>query len=242
MKHLLLCLLCSISITASSSEVTIQPVERLITLGTHNTVNLRGEINDEMVDVAIKKVLDMDAARKSNTTIFLVIDSPGGSISAGESFIEAVKTVRNLQTITINAASMASAIVQALKGQRLMLASGMQMYHRAQGQVSGYFEDGEIESRLAFIKSVVRTMEKRSADRMGISLQAYKDKVRNEWWMSAEQSMQANAADEIVSIKCTPELMAAKEAGVLSVLFMQIPIEQSACPLLKGFTVTAPTE
>lgn len=224
-------------VIAKSAEATS------ISLGTDNTVNLRGEINDESVDAAIRQIYALEAKRGTKDyPIYLVIDSPGGSIDSGENFIEAVKTVRNLKTVTINAASMASAIVQALSGERLIVESGMQMYHRAAGSVSGYFEDGEIESRLAYIKSVVRRMEQRSADRLGISLQDYKAKVVREWWMTAQQSIDARAADRTVNVKCTPELINTKQITTVNMLFFQVEVEISACPLLKLGEMKQPKE
>lgn len=205
-----------------------------VALGTANTVNLRGEINDNSTDTAVRQIYKLDAERGlKDYPIYLVIDSPGGFIDSGENFIEAVKTVKNLKTITIRAASMASGIVQALSGERLIVDSGMQMYHRAAGSVSGYFEDGEIESRLAYIKSVVRRMEQRSSDRMGISLADYKAKVVREWWMTAQQSLEFHAADKIVNLKCTQALIDSTQTTTVNMLFFSIEIQQSACPLLK---------
>ena len=55
-----------------------------VLLTSKNAVTLRGEINYKSMDDAVKEVLKLDSERKSNTPIYLVVESPGGSISAGE--------------------------------------------------------------------------------------------------------------------------------------------------------------
>lgn len=242
MKRKLLNFIVLLSIIFTAACLSAESDRTTILLTPDNTVNLRGEVNDESADAAARAVLLMDAKRKDSSIIYLVIDSPGGSVTAGESLIEAVKTVQNLKTITLSAASMASAIVQALEGERLIVESGMQMYHRAQGQVKGYFEDGKVESRLAFYKSLIRGMEQRNADRMKMPLKDYKEKIRNEWWLTAHDSIAARAADRIVNIKCSAELLGMYEITVLNMIIFQIPIKQSACPLIKTGEMEKPKE
>jgi ATP-dependent protease ClpP protease subunit len=204
----------------------VASAQELVSLGTANTVVLRGGINDTSGQKTAMEVLRLNALRgKKDYPIYLVVDSPGGSIDAGEALIETIKTVSNLHTITIFAASMASAIVQALPGKRLMLESGILMFHRARGSVEGQFETGELESRLKFYKNYVRHIERRNADRMGMALSYYKAIVKDELWMTAQESV-GIGADSIVSLRCTQKLI-----DKTDVIYNDV--EYSGCPLFR---------
>lgn len=206
-----------------------------IVLTPKNNVNLRGEINEKSSDSVVRKVLELDRKRGVlSYPIYITIESPGGSIPDGESLIEALKGVKNLKTISIFAASMASAIVEALPGERLILESGSLMFHRARGSVGGQFETGELESRLSFYQKTVRKMEQRSANRLNISLNDYKQRVINEWWTTAEEAVAQKQVDKIVTIKCSPELLDSTSIISIDMFLFSIDLEVSDCPLLKS--------
>lgn len=205
-----------------------------IELTESNFVLIRNEIGENSVSKAqielSKKVVQRGM---KNYTIYLVLDSPGGSITSGLDFIEFAKTIPNLETVTLFAASMASAIVEALPGKRNILSTGVLMFHRARGGVSGQFESGELESRLEFYKSMVRGMEKTNADRLGISLDSYKSKVVNELWILGADSVKSKAADEVITITCTPGVVNGRSIETFDFMGMGIDVEFSNCPLIK---------
>jgi ATP-dependent protease ClpP protease subunit len=206
-----------------------------VNLGTANTVTLRGEVNDDSAQTAAIELMTLNAIRGNATyPIYLVLDTPGGSIDAGESLIEVAKTIRNLKTISIFAASMGSAIAEALPGDRLMTSNGILMFHRAAGRVSGQFENGEMESRLDFYKQMVRRMEKRSADRMGLSLARYKKLIKNELWLTSDSAVSSGAADRIVEVVCSPALTSQTQSIQVEVFIFMIEVEYSKCPLLRN--------
>ncbi len=211
-----------------------------IFLNASNTVVFRGVVDSQTVLTASLDLVAKDLKRGTdNYPIYLVLDSPGGSIDDGEDFIAFAKTFKNVQTISIFAASMASAIVEALPGKRLVTENGILMFHRAKGGVSGQFETGELESRLAFYKDIVRGMEQRNANRMSMSLESYKAKVKDEFWLVAKEAVAQKAADAIVDVKCSQELIDAKTVGFVQVFIFEIKVEYSGCPLLRTPTAAA---
>lgn len=217
----------------ATSKVTVQTNE-LIELTSTNTVNLSGEITTASVSDAYADLLGKVIQRGvSNYTIYLVIDSPGGNIVAGEDFITFSKVFKNVKTISLFAASMASAIVQGMPGERLILDNSIHMYHRAAGGIQGQMEDGEMESRLNLYKTIVRNMEQRNADRMHIPLQTYKDAVKDELWMYGKNSLY-HSSDRIVEVVCSKELLKQKETKVVAFGFFSIKATFSKCPLIKG--------
>lgn len=214
-----------------------------ITLNSKNTVTIREEISLESVSTAQLELAGLVSARGSaNYTIYLVLDSPGGDIQAGLDFIEFAKGFQNVETVTLFAASMASAIVEALPGKRNIIENGVLMFHRAKGGLSGQFEDGELESRLNFYKSMVRGMEQKNASRLKMSLSSYKSSVKDELWILGSDSIEKNAADEIVNVICTAEMINKKVEKRFRTLFFDVLVSFSECPLIKAGTVSIPAK
>lgn len=213
-----------------------------IELTEDNIVVIRNEINDRTVTKAQLDLITQVAKRGSKTyTIYLVLDTPGGSIDAGLNFIEFAKTVKNLETVTLFAASMGSAIVEALPGKRNIIETGILMFHRAYGGVEGQFEDGELESRLNFYKGMVRAMESTNSSRMSMSLDAYKAKVKDELWISGINSVKDKAADEIVSLTCSSELLKSSSIETFLIMGMfEVDVKFNGCPLIKMGQVVDP--
>ena len=215
---------------------------KTIELNTKNAVIIRNEISDTSVSKA-----QLDLAKKvtergtKGYTLYLVLDSPGGDISAGLNFIEFAKTIPNLETVTLFSASMASAIVEQLPGKRNIIETGILMFHRAAGGVNGQFESGELESRLGFYKKLVREMEQVNADRMSLSLDTYKSKVKDELWILGKDAVQSKAADEIVNISCSSDLLNTSAAEQFTVMGMfTIGVKFNGCPLIKAGEVLQP--
>lgn len=207
-----------------------------IELTPSNAVVLRNEINDNTISKLQEELALKVVARGTKSyTIYIVLDSPGGSIDSGLNFIEFAKTIPNVETVTLFAASMASAIVEALPGKRNITESGILMFHRARGGVSGQFENGELESRLDISKKTVRIMEQKNADRMGLSLDVYKSKVVNELWILGSEAVKTKAADEVVSISCSAALVTSRSVETFEAFMgMTFDVMFSACPLIKA--------
>lgn len=215
--------------TANAQDIQLDP---------NNTIVFRGEVSADSVNAAILKLIELIELNvkrgKANYPLYLVLDSPGGSISDGLDFIDYAKSVPNLKTVTLFAASMASAIVEALPGERLVTDTGILMFHRAAGTFSGQFETGELESRLEIAKTVVRHMESTNADRIGISLKKYKSKVVSEWWIFGKFNIYQKTADRVVNVVCSQELIDSRIATVEQGFFSSSRVTYSGCPLIKA--------
>lgn len=218
--------LLALPLTARANEPVI--------LNSANTVVLRGEISGESVTTAQISLAKLALKRGAkNYPIYLVLDSPGGSIEAGFMFIQFTKMIRNLQTISIFSASMASAIVEAVPGRRLVTENGTLMFHQAYAGAEGTVEVGSLESRVYYIKRRVQQLEKINSDRMKMDLEYYKSLVSREMWLDADDSIKANAADTVVDIMCTPELIASTTQLTYASIFGQTVFQFSNCPLFR---------
>jgi ATP-dependent protease ClpP protease subunit len=225
MKKLIVTLLSFFALSAQA---------KVINLTLDNSVRLNGEVSFESVakwQYALQTVVEKRAGK--SYPIYLVIDSPGGSIEAGFSFLEYAKHVPNVHTITIFGASMASAIAMQIPGKRYVTESGIFMFHRAYARVSGQVEDGELESQLELVKKRVKRLEKASAKRIGLTLPAYKAKVLNEWWLDSDDSIEQKVADEIIGVTCSKELVKTTVIQIFRSFFGVMEEKTSACPLIR---------
>ena len=212
-----------------------------INLTSKNHVLLRNEVTPESMNKVALELARLVAIRGAQDyPLYLVLDSPGGSIDAGLDFITFAKTIPNLQTISIFAASMASGIVEALPGKRNVTETGILMFHRASGGVQGQFESGELETRLDFYKRMVRGMELKNSTRMGLTLEDYKAKVKDEYWLYGYENVAQRAADAVVDVTCDDVLINSKSTETFTILIFTVDVEFSKCPLLRTGTIAAP--
>lgn len=226
----IMCILMLVATTAMAA-----PKLPSVFLGVDNSVTLRGPIDDANIQSTMIKLAAQNIKRGlNNYPIYLVLDSPGGGIDAGNTFIQYAKTVKNLHTITIFSASMAAALVETLPGNRYITENGQLMFHRAKGGVSGQLEDGEVETRLDMIKRLVRSMEVKNANRMKMTLPDYKLAVKDELWLQAEDSVSKNASDLVMDIRCTDELITRTESVLISFAIFSFKLEFSRCPLFRN--------
>lgn len=205
-----------------------------VVLTTYNSCTLDQQVDaNTMRDLKLCLVDKVAHRRGRSYPIYIYLNSPGGSIYDGINFLSFAKTIKNLHTITQFSASMAAAISQGIPGKRYMTENGIYMFHRAKGSFSGQFEDGELESRLKMWKSIVRNMEQMQADRIGITLEDYKKKRLNEWWLYGKDAVKQNVSDGAVRVLCSKKLINQKRTVVVHSLFGSREIEKSNCPLVN---------
>ena len=199
-----------------------------ITLNETNTVVYRGRVTNASADLYGQQLLNLSATLASEETIYLVLDSPGGSIWAGLNFIATMQSIpQNIECIANFAASMAHGMLQACPGNRYVTANGVSMIHRASGRFGGQFNDGEVESRLEFWKSIVDTMEAANAKRMGLTVETYQELAKDEFWCSGKNCEKYSFVDAVINIACSPGLLKKTYRSFNGALY-------SGCPLVRG--------
>jgi ATP-dependent Clp protease protease subunit len=205
---------------------------RTIILTDKNTVSFNDEFNDMTVAKKQTELFQL-AASSPEKDLYLVMNSPGGSVFAGSLFIDTVKALnKNVHTITIFSASMAYHTVQGL-GKRLILPSGMLMSHRAYvGGLKGQFP-GELNTRIKMLMDSTEELDKIAASRVGMSLEDYKKSIHDELWLTGPESVKQNHADEVVRAVCDKSLSGSSVETFMT-FFGKINVEFSKCPLITG--------
>lgn len=203
-----------------------------IQLEENNTMSFNQAFTNSYV--AKKQVEAINKCNANNgQDIYIVLYTPGGSISAGKLFYDTLNALPcKFHTITIFSASMGYQTVQQL-GKRYILPSGILMSHRASIRGLGGEVDGELDSIYNLIKQDVRELEIAASNRIGITLEDYKKAISDELWMTAKQAVESNHADGIALVRCGKTLLGTKVETVYT-MFGAFDVEFSQCPIVTG--------
>ena len=202
---------------------------KTIVLTLNNSHTIRTEVNSDSVDSAIRRLNYLDLKLKKGKIIYLVLDTPGGSVFAGNRLITFAKSLgREVKTISIFSASMGFQIVQAL-GERLAVQDAILMAHPGATQCSGNIY--EILPCVYRLKKFDDLMTKRAAKRLKMDVKKYREMIRYEkWWMDVDL-VKEGVIDRIVGIKCSKKLRMSSYVIKSSNIFT--PDQKvSACPLM----------
>jgi ATP-dependent Clp protease protease subunit len=228
---LFITLLIGLTCTLAHAHSPVTSKKKTIILSSKNTVIMNKPFTDASVANVQQKLAKL--SEKSKRPLYLVLDSPGGSISAGQSLIDFANALPNkVHTITLFAASMAYLTAQHLD-RRYVISSARLMSHRARISGLGGQVPGEANSRLHHIGSIVQELLKSTAKRVGVSYNEYLGSIYDELWLTAQQSVERNHADEIVNVKCDKSLNGTYYDTVVT-FFGEFRVTYSRCPLIRG--------
>ena len=112
-------------------------------------IMLSGEVNDMVANVVVAQLLFLES-EDPDKDIYLYINSPGGSITAGMAIFDTMNYIKpDVATICVGmAASMGSFLLTAgAKGKRFALPNSEIMIHQPLGGFSGQATDIDIHAR-----------------------------------------------------------------------------------------------
>lgn len=161
-------------------------------------IMLSGEINDAVANTIVAQLLFLDA-QDPDKDIFLYINSPGGSVTAGMAVFDTMNFVNaDVQTIVIGlAASMGSLLSTAgTKGKRYALPNAEIMIHQPLGGAQGQATEIEIAA-----KHILKTKEKLNrilAERTGQSIEVIERDTDRDNHLSALEAKEYGLIDEII--------------------------------------------
>ncbi len=161
-------------------------------------IMLSGEINDAVANTIVAQLLFLDA-QDPDKDIFLYINSPGGSVTAGMAIYDTMNFVNaDVQTIVIGmAASMGSLLSTAgTKGKRYALPNAEIMIHQPLGGAQGQATEIEIAAR--HILKTKAKLNKILAERTGQDIEVIERDTDRDNYLTALEAKEYGLIDEIV--------------------------------------------
>ena len=161
-------------------------------------VFLSGEIYDEMANLVVAQLLFLEA-EDPDKDIFLYINSPGGSVTAGMAIYDTMQYLRcDVSTICIGmAASMGAFLLTAgAKGKRKALPNAEVMIHQPSGGARGQATDIRIQA-----EQIIKTKKKLNeilSQRTGKPLEQIEADVERDFYMSAQEAKDYGIVDEVI--------------------------------------------
>lgn len=206
---------------------------REIILTEKNTVSLSGPVTPSSIGEVMFELSQISKKEKESDPIFLVLNTPGGSVMAGLSLIEYMNTLRRPVTVVANfAASMGFHILQHSK-KRLVTPFATIMSHRANGRFQGDIPH-QISNRLKHVIDLVNTMDRHvvSRTRGKYNKKSYMELIRDEYYSVGSNAIKDGFADEVVTLVCDESLNKYVSTTV-NINFFQIKVKSSKCPLVR---------
>lgn len=175
--------------------VAKKSVKHLV-LSASNTVFLVGPIGAESMTV----IDQMNEKAKSAKEIYLVINSPGGSVMDGALIVSAVQSSKvPVHTVCMQFCASMAAIIHQYGKQRYMVDRSHLMFHEAAGGLEGQFN--QVRTRFNAYSRFTDKMDYEIAQRAGQSYETFRSKLADEIWIDAEDAINQHFTDRIVSVE-----------------------------------------
>ena len=161
-------------------------------------VILCGEINDGLASSIVAQLLFL-AAEDSKKDIYLYINSPGGSITAGMAIFDTMNYILpDVSTVCVGmAASMAAFLLAAgKKGKRYALPNSEILIHQPMGGAQG--KATEIQIAAEHILKVKERMNVILSEKTGKPLSQIKLDTERDKYMFAEEAKEYGIVDEVM--------------------------------------------
>ena len=169
-------------------------------LGAERILFLGQEVNDGVANSLVAQMLYLDS-EDSTKPIYLYINSPGGSVTAGLAIYDTMKYVKSdVVTICVGlAASMGAFLLSAgTKGKRLALPHSRIMIHQPLGGTSQrQASDIEIEARE--ILRIKEMLNKALAEMTGQSFEKIEKDTDRDYFLSASEAKTYGLIDKVIS-------------------------------------------
>ena len=184
-----------VSVSVNGKEQIMSVLSR--DLMSKRTIYLNGEINDEAALSIITQLHYLED--NSQEPITLVINSPGGSVSAGLAIYDVMQAVTaSIRTVCVGTAASMAAVLFASGDRREILKHGEVMIHDplVSGGISG--------SALAIQDKSDRLMAKRKvlsgilAEHTGKSVKQIYKVTAKDTYFGAEEAVQYGLADAVI--------------------------------------------
>lgn len=155
-------------------------------------ISIEGPIDKRSVDSVVYEF----QSNPQEKDWVLYLNTPGGSVMDGIRLLPYLEN-RNVTCVVDRAYSMGFLLLQACST-RLMLPYGSLMQH---DMYLGFQDDyTKIKSYMEFLTKIYERLTGMQHTRIGISREEYLKRIKDNWWLTAEEAVKENCADGIVPL------------------------------------------
>ena len=160
---------------------------------------LVGQVEDHMANLVVAQMLFLES-ENPDKDIYLYINSPGGSVTAGLSIYDTMQFIKpDVSTLCIGQAASMGALLLAggHAGKRYALPHARTMIHQPLGGFQGQASDIEIHTRE--ILEVRERLNKILAEHTGKPIDVIQQDTDRDFFMNAEASVEYGLIDEVMT-------------------------------------------
>lgn len=160
-------------------------------------VFLSGGIDDDTANLVIAQLLFLEA-EDPKKDIFLYVNSPGGSVTAGLAILDTMNHVKpHVATVCVGMAASAAAVILAAghKGKRFSLPNAEVMIHQPWGGAQGQATDIEITAK--HILATRDRLNKILSKATGQPLSRIEKDVERDYFMTSDEAKKYGLVDQV---------------------------------------------
>ncbi|EHW0695135.1 ATP-dependent Clp endopeptidase proteolytic subunit ClpP [Vibrio parahaemolyticus] len=160
---------------------------------------LTGQVEDHMANLVVAQLLFLES-ENPDKDIFLYINSPGGSVTAGMSIYDTMQFIKpNVSTVCMGQACSMGAFLLAggAAGKRYVLPNSRVMIHQPLGGFQGQASDIQIHAQE--ILTIKQKLNNLLAEHTGQPLEVIERDTDRDNFMSAKQAVEYGIVDAVLS-------------------------------------------
>lgn len=164
-------------------------------------VMLEGEVGDHMSGLICAQLLFLES-QNPDKEIYLYINSPGGSVTAGMAIYDTMQFIKpDIVTIVMGqACSMGSLLAQAgAPGKRLILPHARHMIHQPSGGARGQATDIVIQANEIQKMKTYLTQIYYKHNSKGKSYLSLQNDMERDFFMNAQEAVDYGLADQMIN-------------------------------------------
>ncbi|QJR82062.1 ATP-dependent Clp endopeptidase proteolytic subunit ClpP [Alteromonas pelagimontana] len=164
-----------------------------------NVIFLVGQVEDHMANLIVAQMLFLEAENPEKD-IYLYINSPGGSVTAGMAIYDTMNFIKpDVSTVCVGqAASMGAFLLSGgAKGKRYCLPNARVMIHQPLGGFQGQASDFEIHAKE--ILSIKEKLNRLMAQHTGQDYETVARDTDRDNFLSATQSKEYGLIDQVLT-------------------------------------------
>ena len=158
---------------------------------------LNGEVDDNLANIVVAQLIYLEG-KNPNKDIFIYINSPGGSVSAGLAIYDTMRYIKcDVSTICVGRAASMGAFLLAggTKGKRFALPNSEIMIHQPLGGAQGQASDIQIQAN--HIQKIKADLNRMLSENTGKPIDVIEKDTDRDNYMTAEEAKTYCVIDEI---------------------------------------------